>query len=57
MRNVVKLIAFILLVIGTIGILINEFCLGWGWVANVAFADLNVLGLLILAIMKWLIRK
>ena len=56
-RDVTKIIAFVLLVVGTFGILINEFVLGWGWIANVSFADLNILGLLILAIMKWLIKK
>ena len=53
MRGVSKLIAFILLIIGTVGLLINEFIFDWGRVATVIFAAANVLGLVLLAYTNW----
>ena len=50
MREVVKLSAFILLIIGTIGLLIDEFVLDWGRVATLVFAIVNFIGLAILGI-------
>ncbi len=49
MREAAKLIAFILLIIGTIGLLVNEFVIDWGRGATITFAYLNVLGLVLLA--------
>ncbi|MFC1941395.1 hypothetical protein ACFLWL_03225 [Chloroflexota bacterium] len=49
MREAVKLAAFILLTIGTLGLLINEFISDWGRVAPIIFAILNFIGLDILA--------
>jgi len=49
MREVAKLIAFILLIIGTIGLLVNEFVFDWGRVGTIVFAVFNVVGLAILA--------
>ncbi len=49
MREAAKLIAFILLGIGTIGLLVNEFVTDWGRGVTIAFACLNVLGLVLLA--------
>ena len=49
MREAAKLIAFILLIIGTIGLLVNEFVTGWGRGVTITFACLNVLGLVLLA--------
>jgi len=49
MKQVVKLSAFILLVTGTLGLLINEFIFDWGSTATLTFAALNVMGLAILA--------
>jgi len=46
MKQVVKLSAFILLAIGTLGLLINEFIFDWGNTATLTFAALNVVGLL-----------
>ena len=40
--------AFILLIIGTIGLLVNEFISGWGSVATLIFATLNIVGLVML---------
>ena len=49
MGEVIKLSAFILLIIGTLGLLINEFAFDWGRVATIIFAILNFIGLAILA--------
>jgi len=49
MREAVKLAAFILLTIGTLGLLINEFVSDWGRVATIVFAIVNFIGLTILA--------
>ena len=51
MREVAKLTAFILLIIGTICLLVNEFIFEWGRVGTLVFAVFNVIGLAILAIM------
>lgn len=49
MREAAKLIAFILLIIGTIGLLVNEFVTDWGRGVTITFACLNILGLVLLA--------
>jgi len=49
MKEAAKLIAFILLGIGTIGLLVNEFVADWGRGVTITFACLNVLGLVLLA--------
>ena len=51
-----KSIAFILLIIGTIGLLVNEFVFDWGRVATVIFAVSNLVGLAILAFSYWRTR-
>jgi len=45
-----KLIAFILLIIGTIGLLLNELVFDWGSIATLILAALNLIGLAILAL-------
>ena len=50
MREVIKLSAFILLSIGTVSLLINEFAFDWGRVATLVFAIMNLTGLAILAV-------
>ncbi len=50
MRKVVRLSGFILLLIGTLGLLINEFAFDWGRAAPVTVAVFNVAGLASLAI-------
>jgi hypothetical protein len=49
MKGVSLSIAFILLIIGTAGLLINEFIFDWGRVATLVFAIVNFMGLAILA--------
>ncbi|MFC2017157.1 hypothetical protein ACFLUD_01935 [Chloroflexota bacterium] len=51
-----KLIAFILLIIGTIGLLLNEFLFDWGTVVTIIFAACNLIGLVTLAISLWVVR-
>ena len=53
MDEVAKWIAFILLIIGTLGLVANEFILDWGTIATLIFAALNVIGLIILASANW----
>ena len=50
MREVITLSAFILLIIGTLGLLVNEFVLDWGRVTTLVFAVFNFIGLAILVI-------
>ncbi|MFC1995673.1 hypothetical protein ACFLVM_02210 [Chloroflexota bacterium] len=57
MRESTLLIAFILLIIGTIGLLINEFIFNWGRGATVTFAIINVVGLASLAFAYWATKK
>lgn len=57
MKEAAKLIAFILLGIGTIGLLVNEFVTDWGRGVTITFACLNVLGLVLLAFTAWSIGK
>ena len=55
-EGILKLIAFILLIIGTIGLLLNEFVFDWGTVATIIFAACNLIGLITFAISLWVIR-
>ena len=42
--------AFCLLLIGTVGLLLNEFVFTWGRTATLLFAAANVMGLVLLVI-------
>ena len=57
MRESTRLTAFILLIIGTIGLLINELIFDWGRVATVIFAVFNLAGLAALAFAYWGMKK
>jgi len=57
MKQIVKLSAFILLIIGTSGLLINEFIFDWGTAATLTFASVNVVGLATLAFVHWGMQK
>ena len=50
MREVAKLTAFILLIIGTTGLLVNEFVTDWGRGVTIVFAVSNFIGLAVLVI-------
>ena len=49
MSRIFKLSAFVLLLVGTIGLLVNEFVADWGRAATLTFAILNCAGLAVLA--------
>lgn len=55
--EVAKLSGFILLIIGTIGLLINEFVFDWGRAATLTFAVFNLVGLATLAFAFWGMKK
>ena len=53
MREATKLSAFILLIIGTLGLITNEFIFNWGSTVTLTFAAVNIVGLAILAYTLW----
>ena len=53
MKQAAKLSAFILLAIGTFGLLVNEFIFDWGSTATLTFAVVNVAGFATLAFANW----
>ena len=53
MRNITRIISFSLIIIGTLGLLLNEFVVDWGTCATITFDCLNVIGLVILAFITW----
>ena len=57
MREATRLIAFILLIIGTLGLIINEFIFDWGSAATLTFAAVNIVGFAILAFVFWGAKK
>ncbi len=57
MRESIRLIAFLLLIIGTFGLLINEIVFDWGRCATLTFAIINVVGFAFLAFTYWAKKK
>ena len=57
MQGIALLIAFILLIIGTVGLLVNEFVTDWGRCTTLTFAIINVVGLAILAFTYWIKKR
>jgi len=55
--RIIRLSAFILLIIGTLGLLTNEFVFDWGSAATLTFAAVNVVGLAALAFAFWGMKK
>ena len=53
MTEIIRLSAFILVLIGTLGLLINELVLDLGSAATITFAAMNVVGLATLAFAFW----
>jgi hypothetical protein len=56
-REATKLIAFILIFIGTLGLIINEVIFDWGTAATLTFAAVNIVGLASLAFAFWGAKK
>ena len=50
MSQVIKLTVFALLMIGTIGLLVNEFVADWGRAPTLIFAIFNCIGLVTLGV-------
>ncbi len=50
MREFIKITAFILIIVGTAGLLLNEFVLDASTALTLTFAGVNVIGLICLAI-------
>ena len=57
MKESTLLIGFILLAIGTIGLLINELIFDWGRGTTLTFAIINVAGFASLAFTYWSKKK
>jgi len=53
MKEAIKLSAFILLSVGTLGLITNEFIFDLGRIATLTFASINVIGLATLASVYW----
>jgi len=49
MSQAIKLTAFVLLIIGTVGLLVNELVADWGRATTLTFAVFNFAGLAVLA--------
>ena len=52
MKNKVETIIIMLLVIGTLGLLLNEFVFSWGRYGTLAFASFNFIGLILFFVNK-----
>jgi hypothetical protein len=50
MRKIIEISPFPLLIIGTLGLLINEFLFDWGKTTVLIFASANITGLLTLGL-------
>ena len=50
MRKIARTTAFILLIIGTLGLLVNEVVFDWGRAATLLLAAFNVIGLILICI-------
>ena len=57
MIKILRFGAFILITIGTLGLLLNEFIVNWGSAATLTFAAVNVVGLAALAFSGWAMKK
>ena len=62
MKEVVKLSGFILLIIGTLGLIITEIITHWGGAVvwqylTLTFGAINVVGFVILAFVFWVARE
>ena len=57
MTEIIRLSAFILIFIGTLGLLINELVFDWGSAATLTFAAVNVVGLATLAFTFWGMKR
>jgi len=56
-KEAIKLSGFILLGVGTVGLLVNELVMDWGRTAAVTFAIINLVGFVTLAVTHWGLKK
>ena len=56
-KSIITIGAFIFLIVGTIGLLINEFIFNWGRCATLTLAVINVVGLTTLAFANWGMKR
>lgn len=57
MKTTIEISAFVLLLIGTLGLLMNEFVFAWGSSATLAFAAANIVGLVALGYSYWGVKQ
>ena len=57
MKEVVKLIGFILVAIGFLGLIINEFAIDLGRAVTITFAAIDAVGLITLAFAHWGLKQ
>ena len=57
MKEAIKLGGFILIIVGTVGLLVNELAMDWGRTATVTFAIVNLVGFITLAVSHWCLKK
>ncbi len=57
MKEVVKLTGFILVTIGFLGLIINDFVIDLGRAVTITFAVINAAGLATLAFAHWGMKK
>ena len=57
MKEAIKLSAFVLLIIGTVGLLVNELIIDLGRAAVLTFAVLNIVGLILLVSTQWCLKS
>ncbi len=57
MKEIVKLTGFILVAIGFLGLIINEFAIDLGRAVTITFAAVNAAGLATLAFAHWGMKK
>ena len=48
MKKYIQMIAIICLILGTLGLLLNEFLFSWGRPVTLIFAAVNIIGLVML---------
>jgi hypothetical protein len=53
MEEIISLITTMLLIIGTAGLLLNEFILGWGRTTTIVFAIFSVIGIALFLLSHW----
>ena len=56
MKDILKLIGFILVASGFVGLMLADFVFDWGTVGTLVFAAFNAAGLVILGFAHWAIK-